>query len=34
MDKGVFAENTIKKILEEGDKYGASNIGEGKNVCC
>ncbi|MCE5221741.1 MAG: arginine--tRNA ligase, partial [Clostridium sp.] len=30
VDKGVFAENTIKKILEEGDNYGASNIGEGK----
>ena len=33
VDKGVFAENTIKKILEDGDNYGASNIGEGKTVC-
>jgi arginyl-tRNA synthetase len=33
VDKGVFAENTIKKILEDGNNYGASNIGEGKTVC-
>jgi len=33
VDKGVFAENTIKKILEDGDSYGSSNIGEGKTVC-
>ena len=33
VDKGVFAENTIKKVLEDGDSYGASNIGEGKTVC-
>jgi arginyl-tRNA synthetase len=33
VDKGVFAENTIKMVLEAGDNYGASNIGEGKTVC-
>ena len=33
VDKGVFAENTIKKVLEDGDNYGSSNIGEGKTVC-
>lgn len=33
VDKGVFAENTIKKILEAGDSYGSSNIGDGKTVC-
>jgi len=33
VDKGVFAENTIKKILEDGDSYGSSNIGTGKTVC-
>lgn len=33
VDKGVFAENTIKKALEDGENYGASNIGEGKTVC-
>ncbi|NSB16658.1 arginine--tRNA ligase [Clostridium beijerinckii] len=33
VDKGVFAENTIKKVLEDGENYGSSNIGEGKTVC-
>ncbi|NRY61970.1 arginine--tRNA ligase [Clostridium beijerinckii] len=33
VDKGVFAENTIKKVLEYGENYGASNVGEGKTVC-
>ncbi|OOM13546.1 arginine--tRNA ligase [Clostridium saccharobutylicum] len=33
VDKGVFAENTIKKVLKDGDSYGASNVGEGKTVC-
>ena len=33
VDKGVFSKNTIEKVLEEGDNYGAYNIGEGKNVC-
>ncbi|GAA0077708.1 arginine--tRNA ligase [Clostridium sp. CTA-5] len=33
VDKGIFAENTIEKIMKDGDKYGESNIGEGKTVC-
>lgn len=33
VDKGVFAKNTLNKVLEEGENYGASNIGEGKTVC-
>ncbi|WP_297423574.1 arginine--tRNA ligase [Clostridium sp.] len=33
VDKGVFAENTIEKVLEDGDSYGSSNVGEGKTVC-
>ncbi len=32
LDKGVFIKNTIEKILEEGDAYGSSIIGEGKNI--
>ena len=32
-DKAVFTKNAIEKILEEGDDYGSSNIGEGKTVC-
>ena len=33
VEKGTFAEKTISKVLEEGDNYGASNVGEGKTVC-
>jgi len=33
LDKGVFIENTIMKVLDEGDNYGSSNIGGGKTVC-
>lgn len=33
VDKGTFAEKTISKVLEEGDDYGSSNIGEGKTIC-
>ena len=33
VDKGVFAEKTINKVLEEGDDYGSSNVGEGKTIC-
>lgn len=33
VDKGVFAENAIKQVLQEGDNYGASNKGAGKTVC-
>ncbi|GAA0721695.1 arginine--tRNA ligase [Clostridium malenominatum] len=32
IDKEVFAKSTLEKIISEGDKYGNSNIGEGKNV--
>ena len=32
-DKAIFTKNAIEKILEEGDNYGSSNIGEGKTVC-
>jgi arginyl-tRNA synthetase len=32
LDKGVFIKNTIEKILEEGDCYGSSKVGEGKNM--
>lgn len=33
VDKGVFAKNTIQKVLKEKDNYGQSNIGEGKTIC-
>lgn len=33
VNKSVFSENTIEKILQEGDDYGKSNVGEGKTVC-
>lgn len=33
VDKAVFTKNAIEKILEEGDNYGSSKIGEGKTVC-
>ncbi len=32
-DKSVFTKNTIEKVLNEGENYGSSNIGEGKTVC-
>jgi len=32
MDKGSFAKGTIHKIILEGDSYGASEIGKGKNI--
>ncbi|MBU3146323.1 arginine--tRNA ligase [Clostridium sp. CF012] len=32
LDKGVFIKATIEKILEEGENYGSSKMGEGKNV--
>ena len=32
VDKVAFSKNIISKVLEEGDKYGSSKIGEGKNV--
>ncbi|MPQ45054.1 arginine--tRNA ligase [Clostridium tarantellae] len=32
VDKVTFSKNIITKVLEEGDNYGASTIGNGKNV--
>lgn len=32
MDKGAFAKTAIEKILLEGDSYGTSKIGKGKNI--
>ena len=32
VDKASFAKDIISKVLEEKDNYGASKIGEGKNV--
>lgn len=33
LDKAEFVKNTLEKIFSEGDRYGASNFGEGRNVC-
>lgn len=33
VDKGTFAKTAIETVLKEGDNYGSSNVGEGKNVC-
>lgn len=32
MDKSLFLKETIEKILSEKDKYGSSQIGDGKNI--
>ncbi|MGE5628801.1 MAG: arginine--tRNA ligase [Solirubrobacterales bacterium] len=32
MDKSTFTKDTIEKILSEGDSYGSSKDGQGKNV--
>jgi arginyl-tRNA synthetase len=32
LDKSVFIKNTIEAVLSEGDRYGSSKLGEGKNV--
>ncbi|MBM7871119.1 arginyl-tRNA synthetase [Clostridium pascui] len=32
VDKSVFTENTLEKILSEKENYGKTNSGEGKNV--
>ncbi|KGN02270.1 arginyl-tRNA synthetase [Clostridium novyi A str. 4570] len=32
MDKGSLTSDILNKVLEEGDNYGSSKIGEGKNV--
>ena len=33
VDKGDFSKNTIERILNEGNEYGGSNVGEGKTIC-
>ncbi len=33
VDKSGFTKNVIEKVLLEGDKYGSSEIGKGKNIC-
>jgi len=33
VDKAAFSKATIEEVIKEGDKYGSSNIGEGKTVC-
>lgn len=33
VDKSAFTKTTIEKVLNEGNDYGKSNIGEGKTVC-
>lgn len=32
VDKSTFVKNTLDKVLAEGDKYGSSQVGKGKNV--
>lgn len=32
VDKAVMSKETVEKVLSEGEKYGASNIGEGKTI--
>lgn len=33
VNKGIFAESIINKILNEGDEFGTSNVGGGRTVC-
>ena len=33
VNRNNMVKNTISKILLEGEKYGSSNVGEGKTVC-
>ncbi|ADL52480.1 arginine--tRNA ligase [Clostridium cellulovorans] len=33
LDKGVFTKNIVEKVLSEGDSYGSSDFGQGKNIC-
>ncbi|OOM77669.1 arginine--tRNA ligase [Clostridium sp. BL-8] len=33
VNKGIFAESIINKILNEGDEFGTSNVGVGRTVC-
>lgn len=32
VDKSFFSKNTIEKIITQGDQYGSSEIGKGKNI--
>lgn len=32
VDKSAFTKNTIEKVLNEGDRYGSSDLGNGKNI--
>ncbi|AYF53367.1 arginine--tRNA ligase [Clostridium botulinum C] len=32
MDKGSFVKDTLNKVIEEGERYGSSEEGKGKNV--
>lgn len=32
LEKSAFAKDTIEKVLKEGDNYGSSEIGKGKNI--
>lgn len=32
VNKKLLAENVLKEVYEKGEKYGATNVGEGKNV--
>jgi arginyl-tRNA synthetase len=32
VDKSVFIKETLEAVLSQGDKYGSSKVGEGKNV--
>ncbi len=33
INKGEFVQATLQKILTEKEKYGSSNLGEGKTIC-
>ena len=33
VNRSGYATSTIKQILDEGEKYGSSNLGAGKTVC-
>lgn len=33
IDKGSFIEATLKEIVQKGDMYGSSDMGEGKTIC-
>ncbi|MEG0640211.1 MAG: arginine--tRNA ligase [Clostridia bacterium] len=32
-NRGNFAQETLSRVLKEGDRFGASNMGTGKTVC-